>query len=114
MITRLMIALGMLGLAAYLTVMAYIFVDTGWTMIGSYFTVLVLALTVFFRLPVILVPMLFVGLSNFYGLHPLLSLASLIPLLALSSSLVKGMIFELGYYFYLNKAKEENRESIKF
>lgn len=114
MFTRLLIAFGIIGIAAYLTTMVYIFADTSWTILGGFLTILILVIAAAFRLPVLLSPMILVGLTNFHGLHPFISLALLIPLFALSSVIVKGILIGLIMDFYRNKAHLENRPSIKF
>lgn len=83
-------------------------------MLGGVITVIVFAIAAWFRWPALLVPMTFVGLVDFYGLNPLVAGAILIPMLALSSIIVKEILLGIIVEFYKNRANLDNRPSRKF
>lgn len=114
MLTRLLICFGLISLFAYLVVMTYIYFTSGWTVLGGVITTIVFGIAAWFRWPALLVPMTFVGLSSFYGMNPLLAGTILVPMLALSSIIVKGILLDLVTDFYRNKTHLENRPSHKF
>ena len=114
MLTRLLICFGLIALFAYLSVTTYVYFTSGWTVLGGFITTIVFVISAWFRWPAVLVPMTFVGLVNFYGLNPLLAGLVLVPMLALSSIIVKEILFAIIMDFYKNKANLENRPSRKF
>lgn len=114
MLFRLLLAFGIIALSAYLVVFSYIFIKTGWVVLGGPLCLIIFAIALISRWPAVLVPMAFVGLINFYGVGILAAGALMLPALALSSITVKRSLRGAVLGFYRNQASLENRDSIKF